>query len=59
VFRPGTSVILKDDPKGPVLTVLHSRLDQAGVFYRVAWLDAAKVRREADFREADVSQMRI
>ncbi|HYF37236.1 MAG TPA: hypothetical protein VD994_18185 [Prosthecobacter sp.] len=59
LFGPGTSVILIDDPKGPVRTVLQSRVAGPAIIYKVAWRDAAEMRREAEFPETELAQLNV
>jgi hypothetical protein len=54
---PGMSVVLKDDPKGPVMTVTDIRLERGTRIYTVVWLDVSKTRQEAEFPEAALMRM--
>eukprot|EP01031_Cornospumella_fuschlensis_P006425 gene6425-7987_t len=48
-FRPGTSVRLKSNPHGVVMTVLSGRVEDGVWRYKVAWLDTEEGRHEVEY----------
>lgn len=56
-YAPGTSVVLKDDPKGPVRTVTATRKSSTGMSYTVVWLDQTDARCTAEFPASELTRM--
>ena len=56
-YPPGTSVVLKADPAGDVMTVTDVRTDGAAFFYTVAWLDDHNTRRDAEYLGSDIKRV--
>jgi hypothetical protein len=53
-MTPGTSVVLRRAPQGPIMTVTARIEEKAGVNCIVKWLDIGAHRREAQVEEIDL-----
>ncbi|HYF36427.1 MAG TPA: hypothetical protein VD994_14125 [Prosthecobacter sp.] len=58
-YQPGTSVVLKADPEGAIMTVTDIRTDGTTLYYTVAWLDENNTRRSAEYLGSDLKRVEV